>query len=251
MNIRNVKLDAHFHLDLYENYQQILKDVSNQNIYILAMTNTPSVFFFTKNLSKKYPSVLPSIGLHPELVNDRYSELDLLLNKISTERYIGEVGLDYSSKYSLDDRKLQRDVFEKVLLKCSEIGRRVISIHSRKAASDVIKMVSSDFPGTIILHWYSGGLGDLDKAIERNFFFSVNPAMVKSKSGKKIISRIPQNKILTETDGPFLELDNQPVEPQTIVEVITYLSEIWEYALHETYSIIAKNVFSAGILDSK
>lgn len=247
MRSNSYKLDAHFHLDLYENYQQILSDIVNQNIYLLAVTNTPSVFHFTKNISLNYPNVLPAIGLHPELVDERMGELELLLKSICNERFVGEVGLDYSNKYSLDDRNLQRKVFEKILNKCAEVGNRFISIHSRRAASDVIDMVGNNFPGTIILHWFSGSIHDLNKAIEYGLYFSVNPAMTKSKAGQKIIARIPQNRILIETDGPFIEIDKYNlVKPHHIQLVINYFSKIWDMGFDETNSIIMNNNSAAG-----
>jgi TatD DNase family protein len=248
MNKKNFKLDAHFHLDLYKDYLRIIRELSSGNIHVLAVTNAPSVFHFTKKLNKTYPNILPAIGFHPELVKDRYSELDLLLKKIPNEKYIGEIGLDYSQKYSLTDRELQKNVFKRILQKCSEVGNRVISIHSRRASSDVINIVGNNFPGTIILHWYSGGVSDLDKAITYGFFFSVNPGMVRSKSGQKIISRIPPDRILTETDGPFLEHNDRPAEPQDISDVVMYLSNIWKTDTHEVNSCISNNIISAGIL---
>lgn len=243
-----VQLDAHFHLDLYKNYQKILTDTANQNIHLLAVTNTPSVFHFTKNISLKNANVLPAIGLHPELVKERISELDLLLKNIPNEKFIGEIGLDYSSKYSLEDRKLQRKVFEKILNKCAEVGNRVISIHSRRATSDVINMVGKNFPGTVILHWYSGGFRDLETAIEHKLYFSINSAMIRSKSGQKIIMRIPPTRIFTETDGPFIENNNRPAEPRDISDVIRYLSRVWKTDIHGANSCIRTNIISAGIL---
>lgn len=206
------------------------------------------MFHFTKNLSKANPNILPATGLHPELVQERYSELSLILEKIVDEKYIGEIGLDYSNKHSLDARKLQRKAFEKILHKCSEIQNRVISIHSRRASSDVIDLVGKNFAGTVILHWYSGSLSDLKKALVYDFYFSVNPAMVSSYSGQNIISRIPADRILTETDGPFLELDNEPAEPHNLNNVIEYLSKIWRIGLDEVNSQIRINIFSADIL---
>lgn len=244
----SVQLDAHFHLDLYKNYQKILTDTANQNVLLLAVTNTPSVFHFTKNISQKHANVLPAIGLHPELVKERIGELDILLNSIPNEKYIGEIGLDYSNKYSVRDRDLQRKVFRKIVNKCYEVGNRVLSIHSRRAASDVIRIVGKNFPGTVILHWYSGGMGDLDKAIEYNFYFSINSAMMRSKAGQKIISRIPPGQILTETDGPFLEHNNRLAEPRDISDVIRYLSRVWKTDIHGANSRISTNIISAGIL---
>jgi len=142
----------------------------------------------------------------------------------------------------------QRKVFEEIVSKCYEVGNRVLSIHSRRAASDVIRIVGKNFPGTVILHWYSGGMGDLEKAIEYNFYFSINPAMIRSKAGQKIISRIPPARILTETDGPFLEHNNRLAEPRDISDVIRYLSRVWKTDIHGSNSRISTNIISAGIL---
>lgn len=252
MRNNSFQLDAHSHLDLYENYQQILSDIVNQNIYLFAVTNTPSVFHFTKNISLNYPNVLPAIGLHPELVKERVSELDFMLKSIHNERFVGEVGLDYSNNYSSDDRNLQRKVFEKILNKCAEVGKRVISIHSRRATSDVVDMVGNNFPGTTILHWYSGSIHDLEKAIEYGLYFSVNPAMTKSKAGQKIIARIPQSRKLTETDGPYIDIvKNHPTKPHHIKTVLNYLSKIWHLRFNETNSIIMNNISMAGFLISE
>lgn len=244
-------IDAHFHLDLYKNYRRILSDIENNDIYIFAVTNTPSVFHFTKTLSLNHANVLPAIGLHPELVKGRISELGLLLKSIPNERFIGEVGLDYSTKFSSEDRNFQRKAFEEILNKCAEVGNRVVSIHSRRAASDVISMVGKDFPGTALLHWYSGSIRDLEKAIENGLYFSVNPAMTRSKTGQKIISRIPKKRILTETDGPFIDIENEiPVEPHHIQIVTNYLSKVWRLGFDETTSIITENICSAGFFNS-
>ena len=248
MTNKVVNLDAHFHLDLYQNYKRILNTLDNENYIIIAVTNTPSVFHFTKNISLINANVLPAIGMHPELVNERYMELNVLLNQIPNEKYIGEVGLDYSKKYSSLDRKLQREIFEKILYKCSDVRNRVLSIHSRNATTDVIQMIGENFPGTVVLHWYSGNLRDLEKAIDFGYYFSVNPGMTRSKNGQRIISRIPQKRVLTETDGPFFKIENKPIEPQQVRIVIDYLSDIWKTEKQETGSIITNNIIEAGII---
>ena len=67
-----------------------------------------------------------------------------------------------------------------------------------------------DFDGVVILHWYSGGIAELDRAISRGYYFSVNHQMVHSANGRKIIERIPVEKILLESDAPFTKgLNNE------------------------------------------
>lgn len=59
-----------------------------------------------------------------------------------------------------------------------------------------------------IFHWYSGPLSLIEEIINAGYYFSINEAMTTSISGRKIISKIPQNRILTETDAPFNKHSN-------------------------------------------
>ncbi len=69
---------------------------------------------------------------------------------------------------------------------------------------------------------------------------SVNPAMIKSESGRKIISKIPGNLILTETDGPFVNENNSPIRPGQVHTVITFLAKEWNVNESE----VKQSVFS-------
>lgn len=241
-------LDAHFHLDLFKDYRQILADISKSNMFVIAVTNSPSVFHFTNAISKENTKILPAVGLHPELVGKRSGEMALLLEKIREEKFIGEVGLDYSSKFSKQDRALQRKAFEQIINECELRKGKILSIHSRRATSDVISIVGKDFPGTIILHWFSGGITDLQRAVDFGYYFSINPAMVKSKSGQNIISKIPPEQVLTETDGPFVETDNRPAIPSDVDLVIQSLSNVWGIEKELAMGILEENAKKGGIL---
>lgn len=92
-----------------------------------------------------------------------------------------------------------------------------------------------------IFHWYSGGLKLIKNISDAGFYFSINPAMAKSKSGQKIISKIPKEKILTETDGPFINKGSEPLLPGEIEEVLIYLSEIWKIEILDVQNIINMN----------
>lgn len=220
-------LDAHFHLDLFRDNQQILTDIARLNIFTIAVTNSPTVFPNTLAISKRVRNILPAVGLHPELVGQRSKEITSLLDLITTNKFVGEVGLDYSSKYSKEDRLLQQRIFERIVKKCHDERDKVISIHSRRATTDVLSIIGQNYPGTVILHWFSGTKTDLKKAIASDYYFSINPAMIKSKSGQQLITEMPPSKLLTETDGPFVEVHGRPAEPTDISLVVDFLSDIW------------------------
>ncbi len=210
--------DTHFHLDLMPEPEKIADQIEQQQIYTIAVTNSPSVFFFTEKIASNKMFIRPALGLHPELAAERYNEVDHFVRLIDRTRYIGEIGLDNSNKTPGDYYK-QKMVFEKMISACADAGDKILTIHSRKAANDVLDILGDNFPGKVILHWYSDPLKYLKVAIDRGYYFSVNYEMLESKNGKKIVDHIPIERILIETDGPFTKFNNKVCTP-TMVEVI-------------------------------
>tara|TARA_R110002111_G_scaffold249936_1_gene314034 strand:- start:643 stop:987 length:345 start_codon:yes stop_codon:yes gene_type:complete len=92
-----------------------------------------------------------------------------------------------------------------------------------------------------IFHWYSGSIKLIVEISNSGFYFSINNAMIKSKAGQARISKIPRNKILTETDGPFVEIKGKPVKSSDVKEIIIYLSQLWNCSYSEADKIINDN----------
>src|SRR3989304_1155235 len=91
-------VDTHCHLDLYKNFDEVVKEAEKTSVLIIGVTNTPSVFFFTEKLSKQHKNIVPAVGLHPELAVQRKHELTQLWDYLETTQFVGEVGLDYATK---------------------------------------------------------------------------------------------------------------------------------------------------------
>jgi TatD DNase family protein len=218
-------VDTHCHLDLYTDVQDLLSKAENSSVVIVGVTNTPSVYFFTQNLSKQFKNVIPAIGLHPELVHQRRHELEQFWDHLATTQFVGEIGLDYVTT-DQTNRQIQRDIFSQVIEKCASYKNKVLSVHSRRSASDVIKIIGHNFPGKVILHWFSGSDREAEKAIDYGYYFSFNSSMVKSKRGQTLARLIPQNRLLTETDGPFVRVNNLPVEPTFTPDIVSSLAGI-------------------------
>jgi TatD DNase family protein len=219
-------LDAHCHLDLYPDFARVLSEIESKRVATIAVTNAPSVFRKCVELMANSRFVRVAAGLHPQLVAERSSELPLLLELIRETTYVGEVGLDFTNADTVN-RAAQRRVFEQVLATCAASGHRVLSVHSRRAAADVVEMVGDHFRGSVILHWFSGTATVLAKAIASGLFFSVNPAMILSEQGRKLIAKMPRDRILTESDGPFVAIGGRPAEPPDVSLVVRYLADVW------------------------
>jgi TatD DNase family protein len=226
--------DTHFHLDLFDNPRQVIAAIEQAKVYTIAVTNLPELFDYTYDLTKNTKYIRAALGFHPELAAQHKQQLSLFKNKVVLTRYIGEVGLDNHNKTPANLLE-QKKVFEKVVEASHESGNKILTVHSRRSERDVIAMIGPKFPGKIILHWYSGSLKDLEQAIAYGFYFSVNYAMTLSENGKKIIHTIPADRLLIETDGPFVKINNQISTP-------VYASAIYGNILN------AKKDFKEGFL---
>ena len=196
-------------------------------MYVLSVTPTPSAWKNTAALAADAKRIRTGLGLHPLLAQERAHELELFDRFISETRYVGEVGLDGAPEYR-KHWQVQLNVFEHVLEKCQSHGGRVLSVHSRRASAAVLDCLERyGGAGTPILHWFSGSLRDLDRAVELGCWFSVGPAMLGSEKGIKLVQRMPSDRILTESDGPFAQLNGQPVMPWHVERAIHELSGIW------------------------
>lgn len=235
-------IDFHNHLDLYPNALSLLEKVARNNHFILAVTISPKAWVATSKVFYGYSNIKVALGLHPEIADIKYSELDLMISLIKDSEFIGEIGLDGSSRYKNSFKK-QNEIIRLVLSECENVGGRVISLHSRSAADQVMDVLES-YPnaGIPILHWFSGTIGQLTRAINLGLWFSVGPSMLQSQKGKVILSKIPINKILPETDGPFAtRKTGEPWTPGEIDDVIMSLANIHHLTPDEVRSQIIIN----------
>lgn len=218
-------IDTHCHLDLYQNYADVIEEIEQEQVYTIAVTNTPSVFRRSAAIAEGRRFIRTAVGLHPELVGQRHRELDLLPELLEETRYVGEVGLDFVTR-DRRERELQKKVFGTVLEHCAHRGDKVITVHSRRAANEVVDMVGDSYPGTVILHWFSGSRNALEKALDYGLLLSVNPAMLASDKGRRLVAAIPLDRLLTETDGPFVKVGDGFARPRDVAGVVSDLAEL-------------------------
>lgn len=225
MEAKKIELiDTHFHLDLFPDPAKVARQIEAQKIHTIAVTNAPSVFTYTFTLAAQFKYIYAAIGLHPELAVQRERELVQMWEWLDKTRYVGEIGLDYVTTDETN-RQIQRRVFSKILER-SATGNKILTIHSRRSAKDVISTIGDHYPGKIILHWFSDSFQEMERAAGFGFFFSVNSAMARSKKGRDIVARIPIERLLTETDAPFIQLGNRLGFSSNMEDTIRAIAEI-------------------------
>lgn len=237
-------IDFHAHLDLYPDPHAVAKECSNQGIYVLSVTTTPSAWSGTSALAKPGSRIRTALGLHPQLAHLRRSELDMFDVNLSDAPYVGEIGLDGAPEFRKhwDD---QLTVFNHILQACTLAGGRVMSIHSRRATAEVLARLEA-FPnaGEPILHWFSGNERDLERAVKLNCWFSVGSAMLIAKKSRDLVNRMPRERILTETDGPFAQVDGRSALPWDVQRAVVQLADLWEMPMEEIEQKLANNLRS-------
>lgn len=220
-------IDFHCHLDLYPDPGSVLTRLARERVYVLAVTTTPMAWNGTRQLVGDTPRVRVALGLHPQVVAERYAEIDLLCSLIPETRYVGEIGLDGSEDYTASFG-VQQQVLAKALTACATNGGRIISLHSRRAAREVLDAIETH-PGcgTPVLHWFSGSITELHRAIELGCWFSVGPTMLQSERGSRLAAAMPRERLLTETDGPFTKTRSGPLMPWDVNEAERELAKLW------------------------
>ncbi|OFJ68017.1 hydrolase TatD [Anaerococcus sp. HMSC065G05] len=214
-------MDMHMHFDLYKNKYEVLKYIEDKKSYTIAVTNLPDLYkkYYAENWNYKY--IRLALGFHPELAAQYNDQIRTFKKFFQTTSYIGEVGLDYSVK-NIRNIEKQKEVFKQIIDLCKSDKKKIISVHTRKAERDCLKILDG-FEGRVILHWYTGNLRDLKIAISRGYFFSINQQMIKSQNGKNIINMIPIDRIVIESDAPFTDGLHTTYNISFMNDIIEYL----------------------------
>lgn len=234
-------IDFHCHLDLYPDPQETAIALQNSGFGVLSVTTTPSAWPGTSRLAHQRPAIRTALGLHPQLAHDRKHELHLFDKYLSKTRFVGEIGLD-GSPALLPFRDDQLQVFEHILGACDRAGGRILSIHSRGAASAVLDCLDRhERSNTPVFHWFSGTITELRRAVNNDSWFSVGPAMLAGAKGRNLVAKIPHNRVLLETDGPFAKTRRSPLNPWDITLARRELAQIWDLEEDHVARILKEN----------
>ncbi len=236
-------VDLHCHLDLYPDFPEIVSECEQQSIYTLTVTTTPKAWPRNNEVTAKTKYVRPALGLHPQLVAGRASEFAIWEEYLSQTKYVGEVGLDAGPSYfqSID---LQQQVFERVLHACAKAGGKVLTVHSLRAVKRVLDLLEKNLPpdrSSVVLHWFTGSKLEACRAIDLGCYFSINAEMLGNNRHREWIARLPIDRILTETDGPFTKNAGRPSRPSDVRGLLESLSGLFDSTPEYMTAIVQDN----------
>jgi TatD DNase family protein len=182
----------------------------------------------TLELARREDGVWAALGVHPHQAAEADAgQLDELRELLADERAVavGETGLDFYRDYAPRDR--QRDLFERELEVAAELGKAVV-VHTRDADDETAAALAG-FSGTVVLHCFSSP-ALLPVAVERGYYvsFAGNVTYPKAEELRQAARRVPADRLLAETDSPYLSPQprrGRPNEPANVIHTVAALAE--------------------------
>ena len=247
-------IDSHCHLDhepLFENINDIIKRSKDIGLKkLLTISTTLASFDKIKDLIKMDPIIFGTFGIHPhetevDLVNKK--TLVETINKFEKIIGIGETGLDFFYNHSNKDRQIESF---KAHIEASIELKMPLIIHSRNAEDETFNILSSynNKNLKILMHCFTGSYEFSKKLLSLDCFFSASGIITFKNSVElqNTFKTIPLDKLLIETDSPFLApipMRGKKNEPSFIKYTLEKLSAIKEKS-YEEMSVLTTNNFN-------
>jgi len=244
-------IDSHCHLDyepLINDINKVLLNAKNNNISHLltigtGLDSSKKVF----DIVEKYENIYGSIGIHPNSTTNHLADLDELLSiKKKSKKIIafGETGLDYFYKRS--EKKDQLYSFEKHI-ELANSEKVPVIIHTRDADEDTLSIIKKyHLKSKFLIHCFTGGLEFAKKLLELGCLISFSGIITFKKSSdlRNVVKYVPIEKMLIETDSPYLSPDpfrgksNEPANVKIVAETVASIKQI---TFEEVASATTKN----------
>jgi len=232
-------IDSHCHLEyepMISNLSQVIERASRCNVkYLLSISTTNESFLRILEIVKKYKNVYGTYGIHPhETKNYKDINEEEIIKKISLSKKIigiGETGLDFY--YEKSDPIIQKKIFIKHI-KAAQILNLPLIVHTRSAEDETYNILKTekkkkDFK--VLIHCFTGSKEFAHKLVDLGCYISASGVVTfkKSKDLANTFLSLPDDKILVETDSPYLSpepLRGKPNEPSHIVHTVNFLAKI-------------------------
>jgi len=227
-------IDTHCHLDLLkeEDYQEAIADSSLE--YLITVGYNKKTIKNALRIAQEVDKVYCAIGFHPhEADKVKDEDIDWLKDLIKTNpkvKALGEIGLDFYKNYS--DRKKQEDVFRKQIQVARELGLPIV-VHSRDAEEETYRALKEERAYEVggVMHCFTGSYEFMKKCVDLGFYISYSGIITYPKADalREVVKRTPTQRILLETDSPFLApqpVRGKPNKPSNIWHTAQVLAEL-------------------------
>lgn len=243
--------DSHAHLDderFDQDREEIIKSLKANGISLVI---NPGADMKSSRkaleLADLYPNIYAAVGIHPQEASEYDSEDLEIIRKWSENPKvvaIGEIGLDYY--YGKNNKEEQIKLFREQIKLASEMSLPVI-IHMRDATEDTYNILK-EFEGKVrgVMHCYSGSLEMSELFMELGYYISLAGVVTfkNAKTAKEVAKNIPLERLLIETDSPYLTPEpnrGKRNEPKYVKHVADKICELRGISLVEFSEITRRN----------
>ena len=250
-------IDSHCHLE-YEPMGSKLDEVidrasKNDVKFLLSISTTNESYLRILEIIKRYKNVYGTYGIHPHETKD-YKNLkkEEIIKKISLSKKvigIGESGLDFYYEHS--DKITQKKIFIEHIKAAQSLNLPLI-VHTRSAEEDTYQILKAEKKNKdfkVLIHCFTGSKEFAHRLVDLGCYISASGIVTfkKSKDLAETFLSLPNDKILVETDSPYLSpepLRGKPNEPANIVHTVKFLALIKKINPSDFAKITSSNFFN-------
>ena len=206
-------IDSHAHLDgekfADDRAAVVERAMANGVVKIITMGDSLESSARSVALTEEFEAVYAAVGIHPEEAQPMTAATDDQLAAWTAQEKvvaIGEIGLDYYWEKDEEKRALQRAIFVRQLDLARQL-RLPVCIHDREAHGDMMKILKTEGRGLRgVLHCYSGSWEMAAELLKGDWYFGIDGPLTYKNAAKlpEIVQRLPAERILVETDSPYL-----------------------------------------------
>jgi TatD DNase family protein len=223
---------AHYDDEAFEqDREDVIKSLQQSGIsFVVNVSASLESIKTTLDLTRQYPFVYGSVGVHPDETKDLNEESFAWLKEMTKEPKVvavGEIGLDYY--WDATDREVQKMWFDRQMELAKEINLPAI-IHSREAAKDTLDMIAASGLKQVggIIHCFSYGKEIAKSYLDMGFYLGIG-GVVTFKNGKRlkeVVEYAPIEQLVLETDSPYLAPEPNRGKRNTSLNLIYVAKEI-------------------------
>jgi TatD DNase family protein len=195
-------------------------------------------------MRRKIDWLLPAIGIHPnEAAAESIKKMKEIEKLVKNDNIsaIGETGLDYYRDRS--PKEAQQALF-RMHIDIAKQNDLPLLIHTRNSIDDAIKILEEEKYYLGVFHCYSGSINQAQTILDMGFYLGFGGVLTYSKRIRDVLRKIPLNRILLETDAPFLSPEGyrgQRNEPSFIIETLSAAANVLEIPTKKLESILDAN----------
>lgn len=242
-------IDTHCHLDFHQFddvREEVLRRCSEEMEAVVNSGTNVARNQSALELAANHSFVYPTLGFHPTYVKEG-KDLDTIEQQIRRHAEnivaVGEIGLDYHHVTDDNWRAEQEEIFRGFLEVAQELALPVV-LHTRDAEKQALDVVKQYDVPAVVLHCFNGAPDLAQQAVDRDYWVSISTQVLYSSRVQNLAATVPLERILLETDAPFLYQSERNV-PWNVHESAEKIAEVKGMEAAEVATVTTENARDA------